>query len=80
MGGGCPGGAGLRREAKDNIAVRPSGDVSKGAAKIMQEKEEEKGYLMMGSQTPRLRRRVVVIRTQTRLQSGLEGGKATQRK
>lgn len=30
VGGGGPGGAGLRSEARDNIAVRPSGDVSKG--------------------------------------------------
>lgn len=30
VGGRGPEGAGLRREARDNIAVRPSGDVSKG--------------------------------------------------
>lgn len=38
----------------------------------MQEKEEEVGYLILGGQTLSLRRRVVVLKTQTRLRPGFE--------
>lgn len=62
--------------------MRPSGDVSKGTARNMQEKEEEDGYLILGGQAPSLRRRVVVRWTQTRLQPGglRRGRKATKSK